>query len=1081
MLATIALLLAAPSFAVVPPALTRREPSRAQDSAQSSDSAATPELPADLSRWLGEVATLQARGELDGAREHLAALVEDGVYAVLLAGAPEVVLAGLAGIDRVAKSLGVRAIRGIVLEEWVRRLSASLPADHPNLLRARGNLAVTLAALGDLPGARAHFQAVLESFERTLPADHPDLLVARQNLAGTMYEMGDIRGSFALQKAVLEVRERTLPADHSDLLEGRMNLALTMKAMGDLPGARALFETVVTVYERTLPEDHPALLIARLSAATTLDAMGDFSGARAVFEVVLEVYERTLPPDDPSLLGTRHNLAVTMSKMGDFPAARALQEIVLAARERTLPEDHPDLLTVRLNLAATMSEMGDLHGSRVLQEAVLETRERTLPEDHLDLLRAREHLAFTMGALGDHPGARALQETLLEALERTLPEGHPRLLTARQNLAATMSEMGDLHGSHALLEAVLEVHERTLPADHPVLLGARQNLAFATLELGDLPGALSATEKLAMGMLRRLQSLPTLAPREAREAARAEARRLSWALFLGDVSESEPMRAMVFSLCETMRHVSTATLTTVFGEDSTLVLQREEIYAVRARLNDLVAGGTDSGGLPEDFANEVARLTRERDRLERELRVVVGEGGGDVPHIRVEDVARALPENAVAIGYKRLKGWRLDTESGRVVDPGEQLFAHLVRPDGSLELIDLGAVAELEELASAWRRAVGSPISSRGLGMDAERPALPAEADKIGEALRSRVLDPILEAAGDARVLHVCLDSFLHLLPLDALPAPVSMGAMESMQTGEDRVVGERRRLHTEISFARLLAPRSGPDTEPALFALGAVDYAADQVEAVSSTSVAASAPVEAGTRSGGLASGFELLAETGAEIEGIGGLFEGAFGVEPRLMKAERASKFSFHALAPGKRFLHVATHGWFAPETIKSALDTRPNADRLWSPMSALQTVTGLAPMTLCGLAFAGANHGRDSLGRVPGIMTAEELAGYDLSACDLAVLSACETNVGIRRAGQGIQSLQTALHAAGARTAITSLWKVDDAATRKLMERFYTYLWVEEMGKADALWKAKCDLRAEGHPVRDWAAWVLSGDPD
>jgi hypothetical protein len=53
------------------------------------------------------------------------------------------------------------------------------------------------------------------------------------------------------------------------------------------------------------------------------------------------------------------------------------------------------------------------------------------------------------------------------------------------------------------------------------------------------------------------------------------------------------------------------------------------------------------------------------------------------------------------------------------------------------------------------------------------------------------------------------------------------------------------------------------------------------------------------------------------------------------------------------------------------------------------------------------------------------------------------ACETNVGIRRAGQGIQSLQTALHAAGARTAITSLWKVDDAATRKLMERFYTYL--------------------------------------
>ena len=90
-------------------------------------------------------------------------------------------------------------------------------------------------------------------------------------------------------------------------------------------------------------------------------------------------------------------------------------------------------------------------------------------------------------------------------------------------------------------------------------------------------------------------------------------------------------------------------------------------------------------------------------------------------------------------------------------------------------------------------------------------------------------------------------------------------------------------------------------------------------------------------------------------------------------------------------------------------------------------------------------------------------------------------CESNVGIRRAGQGIQSLQAALHAAGARTAITTLWKVDDAATRRLMEVFYTKLWREGSGKADALWQAKMALKQEGHSVRDWAGWVLTGSPD
>ena len=45
---------------------------------------------------------------------------------------------------------------------------------------------------------------------------------------------------------------------------------------------------------------------------------------------------------------------------------------------------------------------------------------------------------------------------------------------------------------------------------------------------------------------------------------------------------------------------------------------------------------------------------------------------------------------------------------------------------------------------------------------------------------------------------------------------------------------------------------------------------------------------------------------------------------------------------------------------------------------------------------------------------------------------------------------------------------------------MELFYTYLWVEKLPKSEALWRAKKALRDAGHPVRDWAAWVLSGDP-
>jgi CHAT domain-containing protein len=142
----------------------------------------------------------------------------------------------------------------------------------------------------------------------------------------------------------------------------------------------------------------------------------------------------------------------------------------------------------------------------------------------------------------------------------------------------------------------------------------------------------------------------------------------------------------------------------------------------------------------------------------------------------------------------------------------------------------------------------------------------------------------------------------------------------------------------------------------------------------------------------------------------------------------------------------------------------------------------------MLLCGLALAGANLPENAVGRAPGLVTADELAALDLSGCELAVLSACDTARGeMRRAGQGVASLQRALQMAGARTVITSLWKVPDEATKELMLDFYRRIWVEKKPKAQALWEAKKRLREakdeSGRPrytTRDWAAWVLTGDP-
>jgi hypothetical protein len=115
---------------------------------------------------------------------------------------------------------------------------------------------------------------------------------------------------------------------------------------------------------------------------------------------------------------------------------------------------------------------------------------------------------------------------------------------------------------------------------------------------------------------------------------------------------------------------------------------------------------------------------------------------------------------------------------------------------------------------------------------------------------------------------------------------------------------------------------------------------------------------------------------------------------------------------------------------------------------------------PLAFAGLALAGANQPR---GADTGLVSGETLAGLQLDDLQLAVLSACETGLDLGAApltGEGGQTLVRALHVAGARNVVASLWKVPDPPTVVLMEEFYRRLWdaKKPLGSAEALRQAQ-----------------------
>ncbi len=112
---------------------------------------------------------------------------------------------------------------------------------------------------------------------------------------------------------------------------------------------------------------------------------------------------------------------------------------------------------------------------------------------------------------------------------------------------------------------------------------------------------------------------------------------------------------------------------------------------------------------------------------------------------------------------------------------------------------------------------------------------------------------------------------------------------------------------------------------------------------------------------------------------------------------------------------------------------------------------------------------------------ILPLHELYTYKNNA-DLVVLSACETNLGEIKKGEGVLSLARGFFHSGANSVVSSLWKINDASTSEIMTDFYKNL-KDNQSKTLALNNAKRSYLKK-HSLSEkspyyWASFVLIGD--
>jgi len=923
---------------------------------------------------------------------------------------------------------------------------AALGEHHPYTATSLNNLAELLKSQGDYAAAKPLLEQALAVRKAVLGERHPDTATSLNNLAELLRAQGDYAAKPLLEQA-LAIRKAVLGERHPDTATSLDNLAGLLKAQGDYAAAKPLLEQALAIRKAALGERHPDTATSLNNLALLLQAQADHAAAKPLLEQALAITKATLNERHPDTATSLNNLALLLESQGDYAAAKPLYEQALAIYKAVLGERHPDTATSLNNLAALLWQQGDYAAAKPLYEQALAIRKAALGEHHPYTATSLNNLAELLEAQGDYAAAKPLLEQALDIHKAALGERHPNTATSLNNLAILLYEQGDYAAAKPLFEQAVDICRGNLDlaADAQT---ERQQMAMADMLRSSLDAFLSATPRagIADGVSYR-QILAWKGAILERQRRLRDLRRL-----LRDDPRPEVARAAA----------------------------EWQSVVVRLATRALAQPGPQA---QHDWKTDVARLSEQKDQLEEKLTRQSAAFRAARAEIRrtPEQLQATLPRDAALIDVLEYMHSSPPPERKGRPKFERRLIAFVVRPDRPIARVELGPLAPIRAAIDDWR-----PILRR------EKPAPQDEPGGPAARLRRLVWSPLEEHLAGVATVLVSPDGALGLVPLEALPGKAASSYLIEEYT--IALVPVPRMFGVDGAVAAEgPKPATAQAEAPSLLLVGDVDYGGDP--GVAPTQVA-SRSAAVGTRAG-LLPDFPKLPATGDEIAAIGRYFKHRFqGAQPDELSGELATEAALREAASRHRFLHLATHGYFAPPSIRSALGPSDKPARPGTDLFGAGGVAGFHPGLLSGLALAGANVRPTPLGKDDGILTALEVAELDLAKVELAVLSACETGLGEVAGGEGLLGLQRAFQVAGVRSVVASLWKVPDIATQNLMARFYENLWRKGLLPRAALRAAQLEMLREGYrrgivplpadapkldrvPPYYWAAFVLSTD--
>jgi CHAT domain-containing protein len=917
---------------------------------------------------------------------------------------------------------------------------------HPDYAYSLNNLANLYENRSLYAKAEPLYIEAAKIYKEAFGGKHPDYAHSLNNLALLYHLQGRFTKAEPLYIEATKIYKEALGENNLLYAGGLNNLASLFKSQGQYAKAEPLLVEALTVTKSSLGEKHPDCAGSLSNLAGLYMSHAQYAKAEPLYIEALKIWKAALGEKHPDYASGLNSLAVLHDSQGQFAKAVPLYLEALKIRKAVLGGKHP-AYALCLNNLATLYMTQDQYDEAVpLCIEAMKIRKEVLGEKHPDYADSLNKLAFLYMSQREYAKAEAFYTEAMGIRKEALGEKHPEYADSVDYLAGLYKSQGLFAKAEPLYVEAMKIRKVAFGENHPDYGAGVGNLALLYKSQRLFAKAEPYCRQAVAIHQNHLEECSVIQS-ETDQLLHLAKVRFYLDNFL-DLPETDP--AVLYSAVfrwhgsVTARQAFTRLASRAAPETHAAF---EELRDAVRQLNRLTQN--PPAALPKaELAKQVKELDGQRDDLEKKLAGQSKDFVAYQSHLKLApaDLQKSLPEDTALLDFLA----HGDKTSVFVVT--KKSIVRITLETGK----DLSV--EIESFTGDLSLMRTRPVTNK---------------DDVSAKLHKRVWEPLEEhLKGVTRVL-ICPDGPMCRLPFSALP-------------GAD----PKKYLLEELSIVIVPVPQMLPGLlatdakkltgAPSLLAVGDVDFDGDPAAGEQPKKLL---PVALARSGNGLT--WNRLPNTKGEVEVVETLFKKLPQATVKKLFGNDATEAAIERELSRHRFVHLATHGFFDPPKMVRQFkdDLSAGGEKILLP--------SIPPGLSSGIVCAGANKPKFE---ASGVLTATQIAELDLRNVELAVLSACQTSLGVLSEGEGVLGLQRAFQMAGARSTISTLWGVDDRATAELMKRLYSNRLEMGLSSAEALREAQIwvlnngdkvgafDQKPTGSkrtPPKFWAAFSLSGD--